>query len=53
MKTTNPVGWFDIYVSDLDRAKKFYESVFEIKLTDFPEEWGKQSAFPSDREGLN
>jgi len=22
MKIANPVGWFDIYVSDLDRAKK-------------------------------
>ena len=29
---TNPVGWFEIYVQDIDRAKKFYESVFQIKL---------------------
>jgi len=29
---TNPVGWFEIYVQDMDRAKKFYESVFQIKL---------------------
>ncbi len=29
---TNPVGWFEIYVQDMDRAKKFYESVFKIKL---------------------
>jgi predicted enzyme related to lactoylglutathione lyase len=29
---TNPVGWFEIYVQDLDRAKKFYESVFQLKL---------------------
>lgn len=28
----NPVGWFDIYVQDMDRAKKFYESVFQVKL---------------------
>lgn len=28
----NPVGWFEIYVNDMDRAKKFYESVFQIKL---------------------
>jgi len=25
----NAVGWFDIYVSDLPRAKKFYEAVFK------------------------
>jgi predicted enzyme related to lactoylglutathione lyase len=24
---TNPVGWFEIYIQDMDRAKKFYESV--------------------------
>lgn len=28
----NPVGWFEIYVEDMGRAKKFYESVFQIKL---------------------
>jgi len=28
----NPVGWFEIYVDDMSRAKKFYESVFEVKL---------------------
>lgn len=30
--THNPVGWFEIYVQDMDRARKFYESVFETKL---------------------
>ncbi|MGZ5781420.1 MAG: VOC family protein, partial [Burkholderiaceae bacterium] len=28
----NPVGWFEIYVQDMARAKKFYETVFEGKL---------------------
>ena len=28
----NPVGWFEIYVQDLPRAKKFYETVFQIEL---------------------
>ena len=28
----NPVGWFEIYVQDVKRAKKFYEAVFETKL---------------------
>lgn len=28
----NPVGWFEIYVADMNRAKKFYESVFQLKL---------------------
>jgi len=36
---TNPVCWFEIYVEDMDRAKNFYESVFQVKLEkmDFPE----------------
>ncbi|MDP0490031.1 MAG: VOC family protein [Verrucomicrobiota bacterium JB023] len=32
----NPVGWFEIYVDDLERAKSFYESVFAIKLELLP-----------------
>jgi predicted enzyme related to lactoylglutathione lyase len=28
----NPVGWFEIYVQDMDRAKKFYQAVFQVKL---------------------
>lgn len=39
----NPVGWFEIYVQDMDRAKKFYESVFNVKLEKLtnpePEMW--------------
>lgn len=29
----NVVGWFEIYVQDMDRAKAFYESVFEQQLS--------------------
>lgn len=40
----NPVIWFEIYVQDMDRAKTFYESVFQTKLAriDGPEMdmWG-------------
>jgi uncharacterized protein len=28
----NAVGWFEIYVDDMARAKKFYESIFDRKL---------------------
>ena len=30
--TSNPVGWFEIYVQDIERAKTFYEYVFQVKL---------------------
>lgn len=29
----NPVGWFEIPVTDLDRAKQFYEAVMDVELT--------------------
>ena len=28
----NPVGWFEIYVQDMERAKNFYQDIFQIKL---------------------
>jgi uncharacterized protein len=28
----NPITWCEIYVQDMDRAKQFYESVFEVTL---------------------
>jgi uncharacterized protein len=53
MTNSNPVGWFDIHVSNMDRAKKFYETVFNIQLFDLPIEWGKQSLFPFNQESPN
>lgn len=32
----NPVGWFEIYVQDMSRAKAFYETVFATKLEKLP-----------------
>lgn len=29
---TNPVGWFEIYVQDMERARHFYETVFATQL---------------------
>lgn len=32
----NPVGWFEIYVDNLDRAQAFYETMLDVKLEDLP-----------------
>ena len=32
----NPVGWFEIYVNDMSRAKKFYESMLKVSLEKLP-----------------
>jgi len=29
----NPVGWFEIYVQDMKRARVFYEAVLGVQLT--------------------
>ena len=36
MSAKNPVVWFEIYVDDMERASKFYETVFDVKLEDMP-----------------
>ena len=46
--TTNALNWFEIAVTDMDRATRFYEAVLDIKL--FPlEMMGMQMAlFPTE-----
>jgi uncharacterized protein len=47
----NPVGWFEIYVQDVARAKAFYEGVLELELTPLPSPPGsvvEMWMFPSD-----
>lgn len=54
MERTNLGCWFEIYLQDIDRAKAFYESVFQLKLQRlnnpevelwaFPMEMGKWGA---------
>ena len=36
----NPVGWFEIYVKDMNRAKSFYEAVLGLSLTKLPASGG-------------
>lgn len=31
-ETTNVITWFEIPVSDIDRAKTFYETIFDIEM---------------------
>ena len=32
----NPVGWFEIYVQDMERARTFYEVVLGLELIPLP-----------------
>jgi hypothetical protein len=48
MMKTNPVGWFEIYVQDINRAKKFYESVLQLKLDKLSSPGMEMWSFPMD-----
>ncbi|WP_339902602.1 VOC family protein [uncultured Cyclobacterium sp.] len=53
----NPVNWFEIYVEDMDRAKKFYSQVLDQTLEDMtvPEGAGdlRMVGFPYVDGGIN
>lgn len=58
MNKENPVVWFEIYVDDLERAQKFYETVLNTKLEEMsmPEAAGegmRMLAFPMTMEKTN
>ena len=44
----NPVGWFEIYVQDMPRAKAFYEAVFDTTLSRLDNPELEMWAFPMD-----
>ncbi len=53
MNPRNPVGWFEIYVNNLPKAQKFYETVLNLKLEQLPTPDDMQGdfammAFPGD-----
>jgi uncharacterized protein len=47
----NAINWFEIPVSDLARAKKFYETIFGFTMHE--QDFGsfKMALFPSDPQG--
>jgi uncharacterized protein len=50
MAKTNAVGWFDIYVNDMERAVTFYEGVLKQKLEAMGDPTGETQmmSFPGD-----
>jgi predicted enzyme related to lactoylglutathione lyase len=43
----NPVGWFEIYVQDMARARAFYEVVFDTKLQQLETSGIEMWSFPA------
>lgn len=50
MAKSNVIGWFDIYVDDMDRAAAFYEGVLKQKLERIGDPTGETQmmSFPGD-----
>lgn len=54
MNKNNPVGWFEIYVEDINRAKKFYQLVLQTaEFTTLLDDQTKMVAFPFDETKPN
>ena len=50
----NPVGWFELYVRDMPRAKEFYAKALGVTLTKLKQSGGSLDdmwAFPMNRDG--
>lgn len=48
--TSNPVGWFEIYVQEMPRAQKFYEAVLGVKLEKLTMQGIEMFTFPMNME---
>lgn len=49
---SNPIIWCEIYVQDMDRAKRFYEAVFQFKLQKLESPDLEMWAFPMAMDAL-
>jgi len=48
-KNSNSLNWFEIPALDIERASKFYETIFGIKMEKMQEMMGmKMAGFPAD-----
>lgn len=50
----NPVNWFEIYVQDIERARRFYEAVLAVKMEAITPPDGELSmyAFPMSTDNF-
>ncbi len=47
-KETNALNWFEIPATDIERAKKFYETIFDIEMSTMEMMEMKMAMFPPD-----
>jgi predicted enzyme related to lactoylglutathione lyase len=50
-KNSNALNWFEIPAADINRAKKFYGTIFNSEMVDMGEQMGmKMASFPNDMQ---
>ena len=48
-KNTNTLNWFEIPAADIDRAKKFYETAFDVHMDEMNMgDFGRMVSFPME-----
>ena len=47
---SNAISWFEIPAKNYEKAKKFYNTVLGIEITDSPMPEGKYGMFPHDQD---
>ena len=47
---TNAINWFEIPVTDFERAKKFYETIYDGEIMEMPFPGGRYGMLPSDMQ---
>lgn len=54
MTKMNAIGWFDIYVNDMDRAVEFYQTVLDVKLAPMGDPTGESTmmSFPMNDDSM-
>ncbi len=51
-KEMNPVGWFEIPVVDIPRAKAFYEHLLNVTFEEITMEQDQMAMFPMKENGI-
>ncbi|SEA82575.1 hypothetical protein SAMN05443667_109131 [Flavobacterium gillisiae] len=54
MSNKRPIVWFEIYVDDMERATKFYETILDVILEGLPNPTNddmQMKTFPGDMDG--
>lgn len=53
MHAQNMINWFEIAVTDFDRARKFYETIFGIEMKTTEIQGYKMAFFPNEDDGVS